>query len=282
MESTDDLLEPFIENTPRDSFENYRYYYLLAKFAPQLGTGADSIFRGVKNFDSNWYKIPASERGDINHKIVKKTMNAAVSDLDVNLASRLAVFSSNTLANPTKFKKEKEQFRIMTDFFYKINDTPRYLETASVFLNNYYMPLSIDSLKLVYINNEKERLERDGTKTLFVNGASSDNKAYYGEFDLIASILNHHAWEFYMMTKDTAYLRMALSWSKRSLEFNKNPYRMDTYAQLLYINGERKAAISAEKDALKEYKNQNLSSKIPKIEKVLDNMKNNREVIIVD
>ncbi|MDP9043096.1 MAG: hypothetical protein M3N30_14045 [Bacteroidota bacterium] len=282
VESTDDLTEPFIENTPLDSFDTYPFYYMLAKLAPTLGTRADSIFRSVKNIDSNWYRIPSSERVDINHRIIKKTMNAAVSNKDVSLASRLAQFSSNTLTNPTEFRIQKEQYRIMTDFFYKVHDTVLYLKTASVFVNDYYMTLSIDSLKQVYIKKEKERNDNDGTKTIYVNGASPDNMAYYGEFSLIASILNHHAWEFYIEARDTAYLRMALVWSKRSLEFNKSPYAMDTYAQLLYASGDRKDAISAEKDALREYRKQNLNSKIPKIEKVLENMKNNLDVVLVE
>ena len=282
VESTEDLLEPFLENTQRDSFENYRYFYLLAKFAPQLGTKADSILRSEKYSDSNWFAIPSAEWVDINREVVKKTMNAAVNNKDSVLANRVAVFSSGLLSHLTKFRQEKEQFRIMTDYFYKIHDTIKYLETASIFLNNYYLPMSIDSLKQVYINRDKERLEREGTETIFVNGASPGNMAYYGEFDLIASVLNHHAWEFYMMTKDPVYLKMALTWAQRALEFNKNPYAMDTYAQLLYINGDRKRGISAEKDALHEYKRQNLSSKIPKIEKVLDNMKSNRDIIVVE
>ena len=282
VDSTDDLLEPFLENTPSDSFKNYRYYYLLAEFAPPLGTRGDSIFRGKEYSDSNEYKIPSPEWVAINRKVVKKTMNLAVINKDPDLAFRAAVFSSSMLVDPTKFRKEKEQYKMMTEYFYKIRDTIKYLETASIFLNNYYMPMSIDSLKQAYINRDKKREERDGTKTIYVNGAGADNMAYYGEFDLIASVLNHHAWEFYMMTKDPVYLKMALSWAKRALEFNRNPYAMDTYAQLLYINGDRKSGISAEKNALAEYKKQNLNSKIPKIEKVLDNMKSNKDIIVAE
>lgn len=282
IESTDDLLEPFLENTPLDSFEKYSYYYLLAEFAPPLETRGDSILRSQKYSDSNAYKIPSPEWVTINRKVVKKTMNLAVINKDPDLAVRAAFFSSGMLANPTKFRKEKEQYKMMTEYFYKIRDTIKYLETAAIFLNNYYLPMSIDSLKQAYINRDKEREKREGSETIFVNGASKDNMAYYGEFDLIASVLNHHAWEFYMMTKDPVYLKMALSWAKRALEFNSNPYRMDTFAQLLYVTGDRKGGISAEKDALKEYKKQNLNSKIPKIEKVLDNMKNNRDIIVAE
>jgi hypothetical protein len=282
VESTDDLLESFVENTPRDSFENYRYYFLLAKFAPILRTQADSIFRGVQKFDSNWYQIPASERVEINRKIIKKTMNAAVNRSDLSLATYLALFSSSILANTTQFNVKKEQIRIMSDYFYKIHDTLNYLGTASILLNDYYMTLSIDSLKKVYADREKERFEKEGKKTLYINGVSIDSVSYYGELDLIARILNHHAWEFYVETRDSVYLKMALTWAKRSLEFNKSPFAMDTYAQLLYINGDRNGAISAEKDALAEYKKRNLNSNIPKIEKVLENMENNREVIDVE
>jgi hypothetical protein len=281
-ESTDDLINPFIENTPIDSFDTYPFYYLLAKFASPIGTPADSIFRSRKNMDSNWYKIPSKERVDINRKIIKKTMSVAVNNKDFSLASRLALFAGSIVTNPSKFKVQKERYRILTDFFYKIHDTITYLETASIFVNDYYMTLSIDSLKQVYIKSEKDRFENEGKKIIYVKGASPDNLSYYGEFDLIASILNHHAWEFYVATKDTVYLKMALAWSKRSLEFNKGPYAMDTYAQLLYVNGDRKGAISAEKDALEEYRKQNLNSKIPNIEKVLENMKNNLDVVLVE
>ncbi|HET7001006.1 MAG TPA: hypothetical protein VFI33_06845, partial [Puia sp.] len=115
VDSTDDLLDPFIENTPIDSFDMYPYYHLLAKFAPPLGTRADSIFRGGKNVDSNWVKIPLQERVAINRKIIKKTMNAAVRNKDLYLAVRLAHFSAAILGNPTKFNTEKEQYRVMTD-----------------------------------------------------------------------------------------------------------------------------------------------------------------------
>ena len=40
VESTEDLLEPFLENTQRDSFENYHYFYLLAKFVSALKRNA--------------------------------------------------------------------------------------------------------------------------------------------------------------------------------------------------------------------------------------------------
>ena len=281
-ESTDDIIEPFIDNTPIDSFNTYPFFYVLAKYAPPLGTRADSIFRGAKNMDSNWSKIPSKERVDINRRIIKRTMGVAVSNKDLPLAIRLSFFASGMVSNPSAFRVQKERYRIMTDFFYKIHDTVSYLETASIFVNDYFMILSVDSMKQVYIKSEKDRLEKEGKVTVYVKGASPGNMSYYGEFDLIASILNHHAWEFYVATKDTVYLRMALAWSKRSLEFNKGPYAMDTYAQLLYVNGDRKGAISAEKDALEEYKKQNLNSKIPKIEKVLENMKNNLDVIDVE
>ena len=281
-DSTDDLIEPFIENTPIDSFDTYPYYYVLAKLTPPIGTRADSIFRSGKNIDSNWYKIPTRERIDINRKIIKKTMNIAVSNKDLSLAIRLATFAGSIVNRPSNFGAQKEQYRIMTDFFYKIHDTVGYLKTASVFVNDYYMTLTIDSLRQAYIKREKDRNEKEGKVTVYVKGASPDNISYYGEFDLIARILNHHAWEFYVETKDSMYLSMALAWSKRSLEFNKDPYAMDTYAQLLYVNGDRKGAISAEKDALEEYKKRNLSNNIPKIEKVLENMKNNLDVIDVE
>jgi hypothetical protein len=278
-ESCDDLLDPFVNNTLVDSFENYPYFYILAGLAPQLGTSADSILRRVQNFDSNWYKIPSSERAKINQQIITKTLKTAVAGKDITLAAQVAQFSANTLTITSEFKRGKEQYRIMTDFYYKIHDTLKYLETASVFIEKYYMPVSVESLKQVYIDKAKNRYEKEGLKTIYVEGASTENMDYYAEFDIMARLLNRHAWEFYITTTDSFYLKKALGWAKRSLEYNKLPYTMDTYAQLLYVNGDRKSAISAEKDALKEYQKQNLEKSIPKIEKVLDNMKKGLAVI---
>ena len=78
-------------------------------------------------------------------------MALAVSNKDTSQAIRLSIFASGMISNPSAFRVQKEQYRIMTDFFYKIHDTVNYLETASIFVNDYYMVLSVDSMKQVYI-----------------------------------------------------------------------------------------------------------------------------------
>ncbi len=68
---------------------------------------------------------------------------------------------------------------------------------------------------------------------------------------LTFSELNSYAWATFLNINDTTLLNKALSWSKKSLEQDKdNPMYLDTYANLLYKLGQTKEAIETETSAL--------------------------------
>jgi hypothetical protein len=278
-EPIDDLIDPFVLNTPIDSFDNYHYFHLLARLAPTLSSKADSIFRQSLAFDSLWYQIPPSERSKINSEIVKKTMNTAVKNKDFFLANRTARYGYNIMGNSTQRAKMKYQLSLITDFYYRTQDTVSYLYSATKYVDDYLMTLSIDSLKAFYINKENDSANMGGTVTIFAPGATPENLPYYSHFLNIEQQLNRFAWRFYKMSSDTALLLKALTWSKRSLEFNPSPHARDTYAQLLYVTGNRQEGIEEEKKALSDFQKNNEEKNVADSKLVLNRMLSGAEKI---
>jgi len=63
--------------------------------------------------------------------------------------------------------------------------------------------------------------------------------------------MNSHSWEIFEKFNDKFLLNKALSWSKKSLEQDKdNPMYLDTYANILYKLGQTKEAIEIETKAV--------------------------------
>lgn len=73
-------------------------------------------------------------------------------------------------------------------------------------------------------------------------------KKYYWDD---AGELNNFAWTFYEQTEDAKNLEMALLWAERAAELEpEQHYILDTYAHLLYVNGQLEKALKVEKRAI--------------------------------
>lgn len=93
-----------------------------------------------------------------------------------------------------------------------------------------------------------------------------------------ANDLNGLAWNIYE-SKDQTQYKTALQWSKRSVELigNSNPSMraacMDTYAHLLFANGDKEEAIKQETAAIELLKTAEATEGLEEMEEVLNNMK---------
>jgi tetratricopeptide (TPR) repeat protein len=67
-----------------------------------------------------------------------------------------------------------------------------------------------------------------------------------------ANELNNLAWGYVEKMKDKADWSKALEWSARSLELNRDPMFLDTYANLLFRVGKQKEAIKIEAEAVEK------------------------------
>ena len=62
--------------------------------------------------------------------------------------------------------------------------------------------------------------------------------------------INELAWKFYLFVEDPKKLKTATNWSKKVVDLDPTPTTIDTYASLLYKQGERKKAIELEIQAI--------------------------------
>jgi thiol-disulfide isomerase/thioredoxin len=88
---------------------------------------------------------------------------------------------------------------------------------------------------------------------------------------LSAEMLNGYAWEIFEKCDDIKCIQEALVWSKKSLETNKDPLFIDTYANLLHKSGNTKDAIIWQQKAIDILKAQGEGSE--EFEEILEKMK---------
>lgn len=62
--------------------------------------------------------------------------------------------------------------------------------------------------------------------------------------------LDDIAWKFYLFVADKKKLEIAASWARESVDVDPTPSSIDTYASLLFKNGEKKKAVELAKQAL--------------------------------
>lgn len=82
----------------------------------------------------------------------------------------------------------------------------------------------------------------------FAPAVVSYMKAYGSKAN--SSQLNDFAWNIFLNCNDMACVQQALEWSKRSIDENKEPAFMDTYANILYKLGRKDEALEWENKAL--------------------------------
>lgn len=64
-----------------------------------------------------------------------------------------------------------------------------------------------------------------------------------------ANALNNYAWNVFEHSKNPDHLNAALAWAKRATELDRSHHILDTYANLLFVNGNAKKALAIETEA---------------------------------
>lgn len=247
---TDDLLDEYVMLVPADSLNSLRTLQFLASMAPVLDSRADVKFRLSPSFNKAWYGMNLQTRVSTNNRIGYKSLQKAIREKNEPYAFRVAAFMKSTHTNSSAIAALQSYDSKIMDYFRETNDTLNYLIRALNFYDNYYMRVSVDSIK------KKDSINM---KVLF---AKQEVQPGVGQTRVVRSIryspqaqnysreLNNAAYSFFDLTSEPLNLAKALQWSARANEFAESFDAMDTHAHILYKLSRKKEAIEWQKKAI--------------------------------
>ncbi len=149
------------------------------------------------------------------------------------------------------------------DFYWSINDTNNVLRYGGELAIFILKAEAADKDKRV-VKASKLFITKDsiGKKdsTIFSDKEYKILKELYKEDEeeipyyissMVAEPLNRVAWAYYLFTKNRTFLKKALEWSSYCIEFNKEPYYLNTHAHLLFALGDKEKALFYMENAIK-------------------------------
>lgn len=253
---TGPLLDDYVRSLPKDSLQSIFQLQKIVRYAPELRTYADSMIRSNGDrFNEAWYRMDMQTRVNINNRIIAKTRKKAVDEKNKNLAYSVAAFAAGVNRGNSQETTRVYNYNMM-EFGRQTQDTATYFIHAVRLYDSYYMKISPDSIKRMDSINKQQAFS---PPPLLPNSTNSENSGLIGvqrttsftpRAQFFANDLNHGAFTMYMMNPPEKYISSALKWSARSLEFNESPASLDTYARLLYKNGQRDSAIYYQEKAV--------------------------------
>jgi hypothetical protein len=275
---TDSLLDEYVQLLPADSLNSLSKLVFIAQMAPVIGSTADAqLHRNDAIFNKAWLSISFSDRFALNNRITNKSIEKAIREKNETYAYKVASFIGSTFKGNLQIGKKYFDYN-MLKFYKETNDTVKYQVRAIDYYDNYYMTVSVDSIKKA--DSVKRSLQASKQKPVAaINKTDTGNFkrrqviqfAYSPMTQNFTSELNNAALSFYKMFNDPLNTNKALQWSKRANEFYETPEAMDTYARLLYKTGNKTEAISWEEKAIMLQKKRGFP--VAELEAILANIK---------
>jgi len=269
---TDTLLDEYVSILPPDSLQSTAILSFIAQQAPVLGGKADILLRkNYSLFVKAWNTLALPVRVGINNRIIYKSMRKAVRGKDLEYAYRVASFARNVHNQNTQAGMKAYDANILS-YYRQISDTLNYLVRVVNYYDNYYMAVSVDSVKKRDSLNQVALLaKQQGEKIMRGDSVVFKKTISYAPItQLFSRELNNGAWMLYTWTEDPLYLKKALQWAARANEFFDSPEAADSYARLLYKTGNKTEAIQQESRAIDLRKKRGY--KTTEFEKVLADM----------
>jgi hypothetical protein len=232
-----DLIEKYVEGLNVSYLFNYEEVLFILKAGPIADGIAYKLARTDQHLTDSIYKTePYAVRLAMNNATIANTLNSAIETKNLARATAAANFTRNSWSsNPVE--GQKNWTLKMMQYFIGVKDTTKYLQQASAYYEQYYMRLTLDSVRkrdsLNYINAREKAIETSRT----TNNDSITKRSFSFSYskDSYATELNNAAWTFYLMADNkNDYLMKAMLWSRRALELSAKPAFYDTYAHLLY------------------------------------------------
>ena len=252
--TTNDLLNEYVRTLPADSLKSPAVLRFIFEQGPVVGSKADSVFRlNYARTDSLYKAVGWNKAVELNNLIVNNSLKKAVKEKNIMLVNRTATFRRRTYTTDYIGGMAGSQWVYMR-YYRGIKDTLQYLRQASNYYDMHFMSAKVDSIQNLDNLDNQRRMRGNMPPTTGQRTLPGGGVAYtpFPNTQRFVNALNTGAWDFYQMTRDTTYLKKALTWSKRSLEFREEPSLMDTYAHLLYRVGRKEEALEWQEKAVKQ------------------------------
>ena len=232
-----DVIEKYVKELCVADFSNYNEVLFILKAGPVAYGNAYTLAYLNRPLVDSIYKVePLADRIAINNTIVENTLSRAVAAKNQQMANSAAGYSERCWGKNHR-EGNKNWNAVMMEYYIGVKDTVSYLQKASYFYNDYYMNISVDSVKTKDSLNLAARNNAGASRTRLSDTTVKRTETYsYTSFkDSYATSLNNAAWRFYLMAGDnTDYLLKAMQWSRRSIEVTPKAGFYDTYAHILY------------------------------------------------
>jgi len=182
---------------------------------------------------------------------IKNTVDDAALLKDENLL-HAAMSAYDQLPQAALPMQKDELYRT---YYQQAGDKEQYIKYTISYVNNSLMKISDDSISQK--DKENAKLIENMFKSESLSNTNSEitakwkEQSSHMERDKIGNQLDYVAREFFDQVTDKKALKNALKWAERSLDLTPdNVQYLDTYANLLYKLGKKKAAIEKETLAL--------------------------------
>jgi hypothetical protein len=248
-----DLIEKYVAGLKVSDLYNYGEVLFILKAGP-ISDGTAYKLAGLNRnlIDSIFKTEPLEDRVAINNAIIANTLNSAIANKNYSRAMAAANYTRGTWTNNTYEGQKNWTLNIMK-YYRGINDTTKYLQQASMYYEQYYMRLTVDSVrKRDSLNFVKARKNSIEVSRISINDSTVRRTFSFSYTkDSFSTELNNAAWTFYQLASGrNDYLLKAMLWSRRAIELSPKPSFYDTYAHLLYRLNLFDEAESMEKKAI--------------------------------
>ncbi len=265
----DELIEKYVLDLKVCELNSYDQVLFILKAGPIIDGTAYKLAKLNKLINDSIYKTePLAVRKAIDNAIINNSLNSAIASKNKNRAFEVERFTQNSWGRNYN-EGYKNSSLIKLRYYKGIKDTAMYLLIAKLHYDNYYLNLTVDSVrKLDSLNFIKAKNNAREVSSIQMNDSTVKKKySFVVAKDVYAVDLNNAAWDFYNMAKNNNdYLFKALIWIRRAIEISPKPAFYDTYAHLLYQLKMFEEALSMQRKALDLAKETKIDSSTYKIE----------------
>lgn len=230
------LIEKYAANLAVKDLDDYKEVLFILRAGPLVDSNAYRLAHLNRRVIDSIYKTePSADRSAMNNAIISNTMNKAIAQKNVARASAVANFTRLTWSADV-MEGQKNYYAKMLQYYQAVKDTTQYLQMAVGFFDQYYMNITVDSIrKKDSLNFEAAKARARLTAVPMRDSSVKTFSFTYAKDDRFATDLNNVAWYFHQIAgQNERYLLKAMLWSKRAVEMSPKPAFYDTYAHLLY------------------------------------------------